>query len=75
MRIIAFLMCTTLFSCQMVNDKLEEKQNLLNKEVKRLDSLVNKEMEMIHGLDSLVHKEKAILDSILSHYQEKRPVL
>jgi len=67
MKIIAYLMCMTLVSCQMVNDKLEEKQNLLSKEVKRLDSLVTKEMELIHDLDSLVHKEKAILDSIISH--------
>ena len=67
MKIIAYLMCMTLVSWQMVNDKLEEKQNLLIKEVKRLDSLVTKEMELIHDLDSLVHKEKAILDSIISH--------
>jgi hypothetical protein len=58
---MVFLAC----SCQFVDQKLEEKQQLLDREVKRLDSIVNKEMEMIHNLDSLVHKEKSIIDSIL----------
>ena len=49
----------------MVNDKIDEKQRLLEGEVKRLDSIVNKELEMIHSLDSLVHKEKDIIDSLL----------
>jgi hypothetical protein len=65
MKYILGLLLFGLTSCQMVNDKIDEKQRVLEGEVKRLDSIVNKELEMIHSLDSLVHKEKDIIDSLL----------
>jgi small nuclear ribonucleoprotein (snRNP)-like protein len=46
--------------------KLEEKQRILDGKLNSLDSTLNVEMSKVMLLDTLITKEKAMLDSIIN---------
>ena len=46
--------------------KLEEKQRILDGKLNSLDSTLNVEMSKVMQLDTLITKEKAMLDSIIN---------
>jgi len=46
--------------------KLEEKQRILDGKLNSLDSTLNVEISKVMQLDTLITKEKAMLDSIIN---------
>jgi hypothetical protein len=60
------LFTIALASCGDVTTKLEEKQRMLDGKLNQLDSALNAEMNRVMELDTLITKEKAMLDSILN---------
>ncbi|MFC3417370.1 hypothetical protein [Algoriphagus hitonicola] len=70
--VFVLLLCFT--SCENLEEKLQEKVNLINEKAGSLDSLMNKELEKINSLDSLVNKELdkvQKLDSMLNREIQK----
>ena len=64
---IIYAMFTLAFtSCGDVTTKLEEKQRMFDTKLNQLDSVLNAEMNRVMELDTLITKEKAMLDSILN---------
>jgi hypothetical protein len=64
--ILYLLLVFGITSCDSVTSKLEEKQRLLDGKLNQLDSAINAEVKRVTELDTLISKEKAILDSILN---------
>lgn len=61
-------------SCGDLDQKVEEKLNLLNSKADKLDSIVNKELDKVNSLDSLIEKEGSKvkrLDSLIDKSTSK----
>jgi small nuclear ribonucleoprotein (snRNP)-like protein len=56
----------TFSSCGDITAKLEEKQRILDGKLNSLDSTLNVEISKVMKLDTLITKEKAMLDSIIN---------
>lgn len=61
-------------SCGDLNQKVEDKLNLLNNKADKLDSIVNNELKKVNTLDSLIEKEGSKvkrLDSLIDKSTSK----
>jgi uncharacterized phage infection (PIP) family protein YhgE len=53
-------------ACGDITSQLEQKQQMLNDKMNQLDSMVNTEVKKVQQLDTLIQEEKATLDSLLN---------
>ncbi|MCU0442207.1 MAG: hypothetical protein MUE96_07395 [Bacteroidia bacterium] len=64
--IMYFTLIAFCSACGDITSKLEEKQRILDGKLNTLDSALNAEIAKVQQLDTLISKEKAMLDSIIS---------
>lgn len=64
--IMYFTLIAACSSCGDITSKLEEKQRMLDGKLNSLDSTLNAEIVKVQQLDTLISKEKAMLDSIMN---------
>lgn len=64
--IIGTLACLLFTACGDLTSQLEKKQQLLNDKMNQLDSMVNTEVKKVQQLDTIIQEEKATLDSLLN---------
>lgn len=62
--IYSLLLIVLLTSCSNLEEKLQEKVNLINEKAESLDSLMNRELEKVNSLDSLLNRELDKVDSL-----------